>query len=118
MDGISFDGKTYTAEVIDGVATFKDVVLPEKDTVADVYYQGNDYYNASSATFSIKVKQDNNNTEPDSNNTSESNNTVENKTAKHASAKVVDGNATGNPMAILVLALFTLVITYRKKIKL
>ena len=115
---LTVDGKTYTAEVVDGAATFKDVVLPDKDTVADVYYHGNDYYNASSATFSIKVKHDNNNTEPDSNNTSESNNTVENKTAKHASAKVVDGNATGNPMAILVLALFTLVITYRKKIKL
>ena len=108
---LTIDGKTYTAEVIDGVAAFKDVVLPEKDTVADVYYQGNDYYNASSTTISIKVKQDNNNTKPDSNST-------ENKTAEHASTKAVDGNATGNPMAMFVLALFALVITYRKKIKL
>jgi hypothetical protein len=51
---LTIDGKTYTAEVKDGIATFKDVVLPEKDTVADVYYQGNEYYNSSSTTFSIK----------------------------------------------------------------
>ena len=99
---LTVDGKTYTAEVINGTATFKDVVLPNKDTVADVYYQGNDYYNASSATFSIKVKQVNNDTD-------------ENKTAKHVSSEVVEGNATGNPIAMMLLALCALVITYRKK---
>ncbi len=104
---LTIDGKTYTAEVTKGVAIFKDVVLPNNDTVADVYYHGNDYYNASSATFSIKVKQ--NNTEPDSNNTDE------NKTVKHVSSNVVDGNATGNPIAMMLLALFVMVITYRKK---
>ncbi len=105
---LTVDGKTYTAEVIDGVATFKDVVIPDKDTVADVYYHGNDYYNASSATLSIKVEQ-NNNTEPDSNNTDE------NKTTKHVSSEIVDANATGNPIAMMLLALCAMVITYRKK---
>ena len=96
--------KTYAAEVIDGIATFKDVVIPSKNTVADVHYHGNDYYNASSSTFFIKVKHDNNNTNPDNNNTDE------NKTVKN-----VTSNATGNPIAMFVLALFSLVITYRKK---
>ena len=104
---LTIDGKTYTAEVINGTATFKDVVLPENDTVADVYYQGNDYYNSSSTTFSIKVKH--NNTEPDTNNTDE------NKVLKHELSDVVDGNATGNPIAVMLLALFVMVITYRKK---
>ena len=108
---LTIDGKTYTAEVRNGTATFKDVELPGKDTVADVYYQGNDYYNSNSTMFSIKIKQDNNNTEPE-------NNTDENKTGKHVSSKAVDAKATGNPIAILVIVLFTLVITYRKKIKL
>ena len=106
---LTVDGKTYTAEVINGVATFKDVVIPDEDTVADVYYHGNDYYNASSATFSIKVKHDNNNTEPDSNNTDE------NKTTKHVSSEIADANETGNPIAMMLLALCALVITYRKK---
>ena len=70
--------------------------------------RGNGYYNASSTTFSIKVKQ-NNNTKPDNNNTDE------NKTTKHVSSKIVDGNATGNPIAMMLLALFVMVITYRKK---
>ena len=105
---ITIDGKTYTAEVRNGTATFKDVELPGKDTVADVYYQGNDYYNNNSTMFSIKIKQDNNNTEPE-------NNTDENQTEKHVSSKAVDSRATANPIAILVLTLSTLVITYRKK---
>ena len=50
----------------------------------------------------VKVKHDGNNTD-------------ENKTAKHVSSNVVDGNATGNPIVIMLLALFALVITYRKK---
>ncbi|WP_407455054.1 Ig-like domain repeat protein [Methanobrevibacter sp.] len=117
---LTIDGETYTAEVKKGVATFKDVELPEKDTVADVYYQGNDYYNSNSSTFSIKIKQDNNDTEPDNNtepenNTESGNNTDENPTEKYVSSKAVDARATGNPIAILVLTLFTLVIIYRKK---
>ena len=104
---LTVDGKTYTAEVTNGVATFRDVVIPDKDTVVDVYYQGNDYYNASSTTLSIKVKHDNN-TNPDSNNTDE------NRT-KHVSSNIVDGNATGNPIALMLVALFVMVITYRKK---
>ncbi len=98
---LTVDGKTYTAEVVDGVATFKDVVIPSKDTVADVYYQGNDYYNASSATFSIKISHDNNNTDG-------------NKT-KHISSNGVDGYETGNPIVIMLLALFVMVITYHKR---
>ena len=105
---LTVDGKTYTAEVINGVATFKDVVIPDEDTVADVYYQGNDYYNSSSTTISIKVKQENN-TEPDNNDTDE------NKTTKHVSSEIADVNATGNPIAMMLLALCALVITYRKK---
>ena len=105
---LTVDGKTYTADVVNGTATFKDVVLPENDTVADVYYQGNAYYNSSSTTFSIKITQDNNNTEPD-NNTDEIN-------SEHVSSKAVDAvKATGNPIAILVMVFCTLVITYRKK---
>ncbi|MBQ6513035.1 right-handed parallel beta-helix repeat-containing protein, partial [Methanobrevibacter sp.] len=99
---LTIDGKTYTSDVINGSATFKDVVIPEKDTVADVYYQSNDYYNASSATFSVKVKHD-------------SNNTDKNRTEKHVSSKAADGQQTGNPIAMMLLALMVMVITYRKK---
>lgn len=105
---LTIDGKTYTTEVVDGVATFKDVVLPENDTVADVYYQGNEYYNSSSSTFSIKINKDNNNTLPD-------NSSDENKTENISFKGVDTRNATGNPIAVLVMALFALVITYRKK---
>ena len=107
---LTIDSKTYTTEVVDGVATFKDVVLPENDTVADVYYQGNDYYNSSSATFSIKINKDNNNTLPD-------NGTDENKSEQISHETVDARNATGNPIVVLMMALFALVITCRKKIK-
>ena len=97
------DGKSYTADVVDGVAIFKDVVLPADDTVAVVYYHGNDYYNDSTTTFLIKIEKNENN--------------ETNGTGKVVSEPTVDTRATGNPIAILLLALITLVSNrvYRKR---
>ena len=100
---IEINGKSYTADVVDGVAIFKDVVLPADDTVAVVYYHGNDYYNDSTTTFLIKIEKNENN--------------ETNGTGKVVSEPTVDTRATGNPIAILLLALITLVSNrvYRKR---
>ena len=92
---LTVDGESYTADVVNGVAIFKDVVLPDNDTVADVYYQGNEYYNSSSTTFLITIESE---PEPE----------PENETTE-TPAKVVDARATGNPIAMLLLVVITLV---------
>ena len=95
---LKINGKSYTADVVDGVAIFKDVVLPSDDTVADVYYNGNEYYNASSTTFNIDIIKDNNRTDD--------NGTDDKGSSK---SRVVDSRATGNPIAVLLLVFVTLV---------
>jgi len=95
---LTIDGKSYTADVVDGVAIFKDVVLPSDDTVAEVYYHGNEYYNASSTTFNIKINKDANN---------ETDNETDNR--DDSKSRVVDTRATGNPIALLLLVVITLV---------
>ena len=69
--------------------------MPDDDTVADVYYQGNEYYNSSSTTFNITIEA-----EPDNNETNETTDTP---------AEVVDTHATGNPIAVLLLVVIALV---------
>ena len=90
------DGKSYTADVVDGIALFKNVALPADDTVAEVYYHGNDYYNDSNSTFLITIESNNHNDTPD-----------------NGTGKVVDYHPVmieaGNPIAILLIALITLV---------
>ncbi|MEE1133803.1 MAG: Ig-like domain-containing protein, partial [Methanobrevibacter sp.] len=63
---LKIGGKSYNAEVVNGVAVFKDVELPSDDAVAEVIYHGNEYYNSSSTTFSIKIEHEkgNNESEP------------------------------------------------------
>ena len=77
--------------------------MPADDTVAVVYYHGNDYYNDSTTTFLIKIEKNENN--------------ETNGTGKVVSEPTVDTRATGNPIAILLLALITLVSNrvYRKR---
>ena len=50
-------GVTYSANVTDGVVTFEGVVLPDVNETAEVIYEGNDYYNPSSATVDITVSK-------------------------------------------------------------
>lgn len=88
------DGKF--ADVVDNIALFKNVALPADDTVAEVYYHGNDYYNDSNSTFLITIESNNHNDTPD-----------------NGTGKVVDYHPVmieaGNPIAILLIALITLV---------
>ena len=95
---LKIGGKSYNAEVVNGVAVFKDVELPSDDAVAEVIYHGNEYYNSSSTTFSIKIEHEkgNNESEP-------SNGKVE------KSAELPISSATGNPFALLLISLVVLV---------
>ena len=75
-----------------------------------VEYSGdNKYNNAFAEATVITVLKANSTISQDDNNTNET------QPLKHASSKAVDTTATGNPIAILLMALSTLVITYRKK---
>ena len=95
---LKIGGNSYNAEVVNGVAVFKDVELPSDDAVAEVIYHGNEYYNSSSTTFSIKIEHEkgNNESEP-------SNGKVE------KSAELPISSATGNPFALLLISLVVLV---------
>ena len=92
---LKIGGKSYNAEVVNGVAVFKDVELPSDDAVAEVIYHGNEYYNSSSTTFSIKIDHDNGNNESEPSN--------------GKSAKLPVSSATGNPFALLLISLVVLV---------
>ena len=99
---LKVNGKEYTAEVVDGKATFKNVELPEKSTDATVEYLGNDYYNPSNTTIKITIIPDE--IVPDDNTTDE----PVTPTAEKAVPVIP---AAGNPLALAVLALLTLVST-------
>ena len=106
---LTIDGKNYTAEVKDGKATFDNVELPSKNTTATIEYLGNDYYNASSITVDVTVnEEDQNKTDNNTENNTEDN-TGDN--TQEVASKSVELLATGNPIAMLVLVLLTLVST-------
>ena len=55
---LEFGRITYTADVVDGVATFTNVLLFEVGNFTpDVNYEGNDYYESSSTTADIRVEK-------------------------------------------------------------
>ena len=100
---LKVNGKEYTAEVKDGKATFKDVELPDESTEATIDYLGNDYYNPSSTTIKITIIPED---EPiDDNET-------EDEPSTPTSEKTVPVMpAAGNPIALVVVALLSLVST-------
>ena len=96
---LKLNGKEYKAEVKDGKATFKGVELPSESTQATIDYLGNDYYNPSKTTIQITINE-----EPEPEPQPEPVNPVTEK-----SVPVIP--AAGNPIALVVLALLTLVST-------
>lgn len=103
---LKVNGKEYTAEVKDGKAIFKDVELPSESTEATIDYLGNEYYNPSSTTIQITVSEDE---EP------EGDDEPIDGTGKSSTANTVKAASTlpaaGNPIALVLLALLTLVST-------
>ena len=102
---LKVNGKEYTAEVKDGKATFKGVELPDKSTPATIEYLGNDYYNPSNTTIQITV------TQPEEPTDEPSNETEDERSTPVAEKAVPVIPAAGNPIALVVLALLTLVST-------
>ena len=98
---LKLNGKEYKAEVKDGKATFKGVELPSESTEATIDYLGNDYYNPSKTTIQITINEE---PEPEPEPQPEPVTPVAEKTVPAIPA-------AGNPIAIVVLALLTLVST-------
>ena len=105
---LTIDGKQYTAEVVDGKATFENVELPSKNTTATIEYLGNEYYNASSITVDVTVNEESND-EPQNDTNDTGNDTPDE--SQPVGSKSVELLATGNPIAMLALVLLTLVST-------
>ena len=97
---LKVNGKEYTAEVKDGKATFKDVELPDESTEATIEYLGNEYYNPSSTTIQITIIPEEPADEPE-----------EEPSTPVAEKAVPVMPAAGNPIALVVVALLSLVST-------
>ena len=104
---LKVNGKEYTAEVKDGKAVFKGVELTE-NTTATIEYLGNDYYNPSNTTIQITVTAPEEPEEPVDEPVDEP---EEEPSAPTAEKAVPVVPAAGNPIALVVLALLTLVST-------
>ena len=111
---LKVNGKEYTAEVKDGKAVFKDVELTE-NTTATIEYLGNDYYNPSNTTIEITVTAPEEPEEPaeePSDEPEEPAKEPEEEPSTPVAAKAIPIiPATGNPIALVILALLTLVST-------
>ena len=104
---LKVNGKEYTAEVKDGKAIFKNVELPSESTDATIDYLGNEYYNPSSTTIKITISEDEEQEGGD-----EPINGTEDKNSTANAVKAVSVlPSTGNPIALVILALLTLVST-------
>ncbi|WP_407424732.1 Ig-like domain repeat protein [Methanobrevibacter sp.] len=86
---ITVDGKSYTAEVINGKAVFTIPGLDVGVHVVDVYYSGDDKYEANQTTTKIIVEDKNPNPDED----------------KSGSEMPVTMHPTGNPILVLMLML-------------
>ena len=111
---LKVNGKEYTAEVKDGKAVFKDVELTE-NTTATIEYLGNDYYNPSNTTIEITVTAPEEPEEPAEEPSDEPEEPAE-EPEEEPSTPVAEKAipiipATGNPIALVILALLTLVST-------
>ena len=102
---LKINGKEYKTEVNDGKAVFEGVELPDESTEATIEYLGNDYYNPSNTTIQITVTQPE---EPEDEPADEPEEEPSTPTAEKAVPVVP---AAGNPIALVVLALLTLVST-------
>ena len=100
---LKVNGKEYTAEVKDGKATFKDVELPDESTEATIEYLGNEYYNPSKTTIQITIIPED---EP-----IDDNETEEEPSTPTSEKTVPVIPAAGNPIALVVVALLSLVST-------
>ena len=100
---LKVNGKEYTAEVKDGKATFKDVELPDESTEATIEYLGNEYYNPSNTTIQITIIPED---EP-----IDDNETEEEPSTPTSEKTVPVMPAAGNPIALVVVALLSLVST-------
>ena len=114
---LKVNGKEYTAEVKDGKAVFKDVELTE-NTTATIEYLGNDYYNPSNTTIEITVTAPEEPEEPAEEPSDEPDDPEEpaEEPEEEPSTPVAEKAipiipATGNPIALVILALLTLVST-------
>ncbi|WP_405289549.1 Ig-like domain-containing protein [Methanobrevibacter sp.] len=106
---LKVNGKEYKAEVENGKAVFKDVELPDESTEATIEYLGNDYYNPSNTTIQITVTQPD---EPEEEPEDEPADEPEEEPSTPVAEKVVPViPAAGNPIALVVLALLSLVST-------
>ena len=107
---LKVNGKEYTAEVKDGKA----VELTE-NTTATIEYLGNDYYNPSNTTIEITVTAPEEPEEPaeePSDDPEEPADEPEEEPSTPVAEKAIPIiPATGNPIALVILALLTLVST-------
>ena len=93
---IIVDGKKYTAKVIEGKATFKVSGLNKGEHYVDVFYSGDDKYDANETITDIVV--DDNNPDPHGGNHSSNN----------SGGIVLSGYETGNPIFVLLLILLAI----------
>ena len=106
---LKVNGKEYKAEVENGKAVFKDVELPDESTEATIEYLGNEYYNPSNTTIQITVTQPE---EPEEEPEDEPVDEPEEEPSTPVAEKAIPVTpAAGNPIALVVLALLTLVST-------
>ena len=106
---LKVNGKEYSVEVKDGKAVFEGVELPSESTEATIEYLGNDYYNPSNTTIQITVTQPD---EPEEEPEDEPADEPEEEPSTPVAEKTVPVVPTaGNPIALVVLALLSLVST-------
>ena len=113
---LKINGKEYTADVKNGIATFKNVELPSEDTEATIEYKGNDYYNPSNKTVQITINEEpepepqpDNDIVPD---------TPENNTGKQEQSQSLQKEVmkeTGNPIFLLIMAVLACLPILRRK---
>ncbi|MBQ2891646.1 MAG: Ig-like domain repeat protein [Methanobrevibacter sp.] len=101
-------------DVKEGKAVFEGVELPSESTEATIEYLGNDYYNPSNTTIQITVTQPAE--EPEEEPGEEPEEEPEEEPADEPAAPVAEKAipaipAAGNPIALVVLTLLTLVST-------
>ena len=107
---LKVNGKEYTAEVKDGKAVFKGVELTE-NTTATIEYLGNDYYNPSNTTIQITVTAPEEPEEPEEPVDEPADEPEEEPSTPVAEKAVPVTPAAGNPIALVVVALLSLVST-------
>lgn len=107
---LKVNGKEYTAEVKDGKAVFEGVELTENTTVT-IEYLGNDYYNPSNTTIQITVTAPEEPEEPEEPVDEPVDEPEEEPSTPVAEKAVPVTPAAGNSIALVVVALLSLVST-------